>query len=90
MTTLFENLLDQSTELIKQYLPEDYEIDDVAWDPNGDKFQVLVFDASTMENYHKGPVDRFLFYRLSWEYNDEDVIKRWEREINEFNHSWWH
>ena len=87
MTTLFENLLDQSTELIKQYLPEDHEIDDVAWDPNSDLFQIPVFDVSTIESSMRGPVDRFRFYRMSWE-TDDEVVERWQREIDEFNHSW--
>lgn len=84
MTTLFENLLDNSIELIRQYLPEDHEIDDVAWSEEEEIFQVPVFDVSKFPGRQ---VDRFRFYRLPGE-SDEELSNRWEEEINAFNSSW--
>ena len=46
MTTLFENLLDNSIELIRQYLPEEHEMDDIAWAETDDIFQIPIFDVS--------------------------------------------
>lgn len=87
MTILFENMLDNSVETIRQYLPEDYEIDDVTWDAQKDLFQIPVFDASSVESYEKGMVACFRFYRLAQE-TDEEAGERWLKELNEFNHRW--
>lgn len=84
MTTLFENLLDNSIELIRQHLPEDHEIDDVAWSETEEIFQVPVFDVSQFPGQQ---VDRFRFYRLAGE-TDEEVAERWDQEITQFNNSW--
>lgn len=84
MTTLFDNLLDKSLELISQYLPEDHEIDDVAWSDTEEIFQIPVFDVSQFPGRQ---VDRFRFYRLPDE-TDEELSNRWQEEINAFNSSW--
>lgn len=84
MTTLFENLLDNSIELIRQNLPEEHEIDDVAWSETEEIFQVPVFDVS---QFPGRMVDRFRFYRLPGE-TDDDLSNRWQEEINVFNSSW--
>lgn len=84
MTTLFENLLDNSIELIRQSLPKDHEIDDVAWSETDDLFQIPVFDVSTFPGTQ---VDRFRFSRWRDE-TDEECGERWQREINAFNNSW--
>ena len=84
MTNLFETLLNKSVELIPQYLPEDHEIDDVAWDDQEQIFQICVFDVSEFPGRQ---VDRFRFYRLPGE-TDDELIDRWNREIDEFNSSW--
>lgn len=84
MTTLFDNLLDKSLELIQQYLPEDHEIDDVSWSGEEDIFQIPVFDVSEFPGRQ---VDRFRFYRLTGE-TDEELSDRWQNEINEFINSW--
>lgn len=84
MTTLFENLLDNSIELIRQNLPEDHEIDDVAWSETEEIFQIPVFDVS---QFPGRMADRFRFYRLPGE-TDEELSNRWQEEINAFNSSW--
>lgn len=84
MTKTLEQLFDKSCELIHQYLPEDYEIDDVAWSEEEEIFQIPVFDVSEFPGRQ---VDRFRFYRLTGE-TDEDMIRRWQTEINAFNSSW--
>ena len=84
MTIMFENLLDNSIDLISQYLPEDHEIDDVSWDDQEQIFQICVFDVS---EFPGRMVDRFRFYRLPGE-TDDELSNRWQREIDEFNSSW--
>lgn len=83
MTTLFENLLDNSIELIRQSLPEDHEMDDIAWAETDDIFQIPIFDVS---KFPGRLVDRFRFYRFPSE-TDEECGERWQREINAFNNS---
>lgn len=87
MTALFENLLDNSLDEIKHSLPENYEVDDVDWDDAEDIFQIPVFDTSTFEKATKGPVDRFRFYRLPGE-SDEQLIDRWDAALHEFTQRW--
>ena len=84
MTTLFDALFDKSCELIFQNLPEDHEIDDIAWNDEEEIFQIPVFDVS---QFPGRMVDRFRFYRLPGE-TDEELSNRWQKEINVFNSSW--
>lgn len=87
MTALFENLLDNSLDEIKHSLPENYEIDDVDWDDQEDGFVIPVFDTSTFESCQKGPVDRFRFYRMAGE-SDEQLTERWSEKIQQFTANW--
>ena len=84
MTTLFDALFDKSCESILQNLPEDHEIDDISWNDEEEIFQVPVFDVS---QFPGRMVDRFRFYRLPGE-TDEELSNRWQEEINAFNSSW--
>ena len=84
MTNLFDALFDKSCELILQNLPEDHEIDDISWNDEEEIFQIPVFDVS---QFPGRMVDRFRFYRLPGE-TDEELSNRWQEEINAFNSSW--
>ena len=50
-------LIDVAAERIRQYLPEDYEIDDISWSDTG--FVLPIFNARTIEDYRKGPVEDY-------------------------------
>lgn len=88
------NLMELSQERIRQYLPEDYEMDDMGWDEEEEIFQICVFDVSKPPRtdafgslIETGPVDRFRFYRHAEE-TEEEVMERWNRELQEFCDSW--
>ena len=78
-------LIDVAAERIRQYLPEDYEIDDISWSDTG--FVLPIFNARTIEDYRKGPVDRFLFF-LSKSETDAENMERFERKLQEFAWNW--
>lgn len=78
-------LIDVAAERIRQYLPEDYEIDDISWSDTG--FVLHIFNVRTIEDYRKGPVDRFLFI-LSKSETDAENMERFERELQEFAWNW--
>lgn len=80
-------MMDLSAERIRPYLPEDYEMDDMAWDEDHEIFQICVFDASRPDFDNRGPADRFRFYRKPGE-TDEELMDRWNRELQEFCESW--
>lgn len=83
MTTLCEKLLEQSLERIRQHLPEDCEMDDIGWNEEAEIFQICVFDVSALENSMRGAIDRFVFYRIKGE-TDEEMTERWNRKLQAF------
>lgn len=85
MTTLFENLFDNSIDMINTRLPDNYEVDDVAWDEENDRFRIPVFEVSDPGRWV--PEDAFWFYRYPEETNEE-AADRWQREIDEFIQKW--
>ena len=80
-----QRLIDVAAERIKQYLPEDYEIDDISWSDTG--FVLHIFNVRTIEDCQKGPVDRFLFILNESETNAENM-ERFERKLQEFAWNW--
>ena len=88
------NLMELSQERIRQYLPEDYEMDDTSWDEEQEIFQICVFDVSKPPRtdafghmINSSPADRFRFYRNAGE-TEEEVMDRWNRELQAFCESW--
>ena len=84
-TEEIQKLIDVSSRRIKQYLPEDYEIDDISWNDTG--FVLHIFNVRTIEEYQKGPVDRFLFF-LSKSETETENMERFERKLQEFAWNW--
>ena len=80
-----QKLIDVAVERIKQYLPEDYEVDDISWSDTG--FVIHIFNVRTIEDCQKGPVDRFLFI-LSKSETDAETMERFERKLQEFAWNW--
>ena len=76
--------LDKAVELVRPYIPENHEVDDLQWCEGG--IQFCVFDCSTMESSEK-PVDRFRFFTRSDESETENEIRFYE-EIQRFIDSW--
>lgn len=87
MTTLFENMIDNAIDQINNALPDDHEVDDVAWSETEDLFQVPVFRFWFTTKPMSEQVDRFRFYRHTDE-TDEEVSERFTKELNEFCDSW--
>lgn len=87
-------LMELSQERIRQYLPENYEMDDMAWDEDLEIFQICVFDVSKPPrvdaNGHlieTGPADRFRFFRHVGE-TEGETMERWSLELQEFCERW--
>ena len=78
-------LMEIAEERIQQYLPEDYEMDDLQWCDDG--FQISVFDVSMIEIYQKGPAGIFRFFLSKCE-TDEENTERFNRQLQEFAESW--
>ena len=75
-------LLDLATERIRQYLPEDYEMDDISWGEN--IFQICVFDVSAFPGRLE---DRFLFEIRASE-TEAETADRFNDELNTFVENW--
>lgn len=80
-----QRLMDVAVERIRQYLPEDYEIDDISWSDTG--FVLPIFNVQTIEDSMKGAVDRFLF-TLSKSETEAENMERFERKLQEFAWNW--
>ena len=72
------NYLDVAEETIRQYLPENMEMDDISWCDTG--FSIPVFDVTTPFGKE---VDRFRFHIYSWETEEETAV-RFNEELNRF------
>lgn len=79
------NLMEIAEERIRQYLPEDYEMDDLQWCDDG--FQISIFCVRTIEDHMKGAVDRFRFF-LHRDETDEESAERFNRELQKFTEGW--
>lgn len=79
----FGDLMELAMERIKPYLPDDYEMDDCSW---GDGiFQIKVFCVSDFGNLTAS--DRFRFFRLAGE-TDDEVVARFDTEVKRYANGW--
>ncbi len=76
------DLMEIAEELIHQYLPENYEMDDCSWNERG--FQICVFDVSSIESSMRGPVDRYRFFLSD---DEEESMERFNDTIQKFAES---
>ena len=79
------NLLEVAEERIRQYLPKDYEIDDVSWCNTG--FRIPIFWVKTIETSIQGPVDSFSFF-LDKDDTEAENMERFNRRLQEFCEGW--
>ena len=77
-----QEMLDVAIERIRPHLPENYEIDDIAWGDNA--FQICIFDVSKFPGIL---ADRFFFLKRSGETETETAF-RLNDTINEYITNW--
>ncbi|MBO6269398.1 MAG: hypothetical protein J6N19_09700 [Clostridium sp.] len=79
------DLMEIAEERIRQYLPEDYEMDDVSWCDTG--FRIPIFCVRTIETSMQGPVDSFSFF-LDKDDTDAENMERFNRRLQDFCKGW--
>lgn len=75
-------LLDNAISQIRQYLPDQYEIDDISWDET--MFQICIFDVA---KFPGRLADRFRF-GMHPEETEEELITRFNDRLTEYCKSW--